>query len=103
MSISTTNVTTAGNIVYTSSGNTAVTFLSLCNFGAGNLTANLYIVPNGGSASNSTISLASLQLISLDTYQIYSGGEKLLLQNGDTITVNASSNTVTAVVSYTSI
>jgi hypothetical protein len=30
MSISTANVTSAGNIVYTSSGNTAVTFLSLC-------------------------------------------------------------------------
>ena len=103
MSISTANVTTAGNVVYTSSGNTAVTFLSLCNYGAGNLTANLYIVPNGSSVSNSTISLASLQLISLDTYQIYSGGEKLLLENGDTISVNASANTVTAVVSYTSI
>jgi hypothetical protein len=103
MSISTSNVTTTGNIVYTSSGNTAVTFLSLCNYGAGNLTANLYVVPSGGSVGNGTISLASLQLISLDTYQIYSGGEKLLLENGDTITVNASSNTVTAVVSYTSI
>jgi hypothetical protein len=103
MSISTTNVTTVGNVVYTSSGNTAVTFLSLCNYGAGNLTANLYIVPSGGSVGNGTISLASLQLISLDTYQIYSGGEKLLLENGDAITVDASSNTVTAVVSYTSI
>ena len=103
MGISTANVTTAGNIVYTSSGNTAVTFLSLCNYGAGNLTANVYVVPNGSSVANSTLTIASLQLTSLDTYQFYNASEKLLLSSGDTISVQASGNTVTAVVSYTPI
>ena len=103
MSISTANVTSAGNIVYTSSGNTAVTFLSLCNYGAGNLTANVYVVPNGSSVANSTLTIASLQLTALDTYQFYNASEKLLLSSGDTISVQASGNTVTAVVSYTPI
>lgn len=103
MSISTVDVTTVGNVVYTSAGNTAITFLSLCNYGAGNLTANIYVVPNGSSIGNSTLTVASLQLSSLDTYQIYNASEKLILGTGDVVAVDASANTVTAVVSYTSI
>jgi hypothetical protein len=38
-----------------------------------------------------------------DTYQLYAGGEKLLLGNGDFISVQSNANTMTAVTSYTSI
>jgi hypothetical protein len=38
-----------------------------------------------------------------DTYQIYVGGEKLLLGNGDSIYATATANTLNAVVSYTTI
>jgi hypothetical protein len=39
-----------------------------------------------------------------DTYQLYAGAEKLLLNNGDSVQVNASANTaITTVTSYTSI
>lgn len=104
MSISTSNVTTSVANVYVSSGNTAITFLSLCNYSASNVTANVYVVPSGSAAGNLNAVLASIELTTLDTYQLYAGGEKLLLGNSDSIQVNASANSAVAVVtSYTTI
>ena len=104
MSISTTNVTTVGNVVYTSSGNTAVTFLSLANYGVSNVTANVYVVPSGNAVGNLNIITSNLLITTQDTYQFYAGNEKLILANGDSIQVNASANNAIAtVVSYTSI
>lgn len=104
MSLSTANVTTTTANVYTSSGNTAVTFLSLCNYGAGNVTANVYVVPSGSSAGNLNLSVSNVLITTGDTFQFYAGNEKLILANTDTIQVNASANSaIAAVVSYTSI
>lgn len=103
MSITTASITTTGNVAYTSSGNTAITWLSLNNWGPGNVTANLYVVPNGNSASTSNQVYYTLLLQSGDTYQIYQANEKLILGNGDTVQVTSTGNTVTAVTSYTSI
>lgn len=103
MTIAVANVTTAGNTVYTSTGNTAITFLSICNYGNANVTANVYVVPSAGTAGNTNIVLATLPLAIEDTYQLYGAGEKLLLGNGDTVQIQANANTVTAVVSYTTI
>lgn len=104
MTIAVGNVTTSATTVYTSSSNTAVTFMSLCNYTAGNVLANVYVVPSASSAGNANIVLASIELAAQDTYQLYAGGEKLLLSAGDTIQVNANiNNAVTTVVSYTSI
>ncbi len=109
MSISTTSVTTSGNTVYTSSGSTAITWMSLCNYGDTDATCNVFVVPNGDTAANTNIILTQIEMLAAnangtgDTYQLYSGGEKLLLDNGDSIYVDSSANTVTAVVSYTSI
>lgn len=104
MPITAANVTTSVANVYVSSGNTAITFLSLCNYSAGNVVANVYVVPSADSAANTNIVLASIELTTLDTYQLYAGGEKLLLSNGDRVQVNASANNaVTTVTSYTSI
>lgn len=104
MSLSTANVTTATANVYTSSGNTAVTFLSLCNYGASNVTANVYVVPSGDSASNLNLSVSNVLITTGDTFQFYAGNEKLIFANSDTIQVNASANNaIAAVVSYTSI
>lgn len=103
MAISTVSVTTVGNTVYTSSGNTAVTWLSLNNWGPANVTANVYAVPSGNTAGTSNQIFYSLLLQSGDTYQIYVGNEKLLLNNGDFVSADATSNTVTAVTSYTSV
>jgi hypothetical protein len=104
MSISTYSVTTTVGNAYISSGNTCVTFLSLCNYSAGNVTANVYVVPNGSSATSSNQVLSDLTILSDDTYQFYAGMEKLILANGDSVQINASANTaLTALTSYTSI
>jgi hypothetical protein len=104
MSITVGNVTTAASNVYVSAGATAITFMSLCNYSAGNVTANVYVVPSGGSVGNANVILASIELTALDTYQLYAGGEKLLLDTGDTVKVNANTNNaITTVVSYTTI
>jgi hypothetical protein len=103
MTIATYAVTTATGNAYTSSGNTAITSLTLCNWGAANVTANLFVVPNGNSATTSNQMLYALPLNSGDTYQIYNAAEKLLLGPGDMIQVNATANHVTTITSFTSI
>ena len=104
MTILTTDVTTAVATVYTSTGNTAVTYLNLCNYSVANVTANIYVVPNSGTPGSLNQAVQNLQINVGDSYQLYSGSEKLLLSNGDSVQVNASSNTsVTAIASYTSI
>jgi hypothetical protein len=101
MPIATGNVTTTAAAVYTSSGNTAVTFLSICNYSAGNVTANVFVVPNAASAGNLTAVLTEIEIASKDTYQLYAGNEKLVLGNGDSVQANANvDNAVTTVTSY---
>jgi phage gp45-like len=110
MTIATSYVTTgAGNTVYTSGGNTAITWLSMTNYGNATAYANVWVVPSGQSASNVNLILANLAILSSanttggDTFQFYLGGEKLLLANGDSIIANCSSNILNAVTSYTTI
>jgi hypothetical protein len=102
MTIALGNVTTAAGNVYASSGNTVVTFLSLTNYSVANVTANVFVVPAGGSAGNATILFQNLDLTVGETYQIYAGNEKLILGNNDSIQANSSAdNSVTTIVSYT--
>lgn len=100
----------AGNVgssignAYVSSGNTAITWLSFCNHTAGNVIANVYIVPSGSSAGVANQVLANLLITAGDTYQMYSAAEKILLSNGDSIQANANvTSSITSVASYTSI
>jgi hypothetical protein len=103
MTISVGNVTTAGNIIYPSIGNTAVTYLALCNYSASNVTANVYVVPNGETIANSNMLVSSLNIQGNDTYFLYIAAEKIILGNGDSVQAIVSANTVTSTVSYTSI
>lgn len=104
MSIQNSNVTTTVANVYVSSGDTAVTFLSLANYSASNVTANVYVVPSGNTAGNLNVVVANIQITTQDTYQFYAGNEKLVLATGDSIQVNAGAdNSIAAVVSYTSV
>jgi hypothetical protein len=104
MSISTANVTTVTANAYVSSGNTAVTFLSLANYSTSNVSANVYVVPSGDAVGNLNIVVANIQISTQDTYQFYAGNEKLILASGDSIQVSAGANSsIAAVVSYTSI
>lgn len=97
------NVTTAASNVYVSSGNTAVMWLSLCNYTASNVQANIYVVPSGGTPGNLNCVVANITIQGGDTYQIYAANERLLLGNGDSIQANAgSNNSITAICSYSS-
>jgi len=104
MSIQTSNVTTTIANVFVSSGDTAVTFLSLANYSASNVSANVYVVPSGNTVGNLNAVVANIQITTEDTYQFYVGNEKLVLSNGDSIQVNAGAdNSIAAVVSFTSV
>ena len=102
--ISTADITTVGNIAYASIGNSAVTYMTLCNYTASNVTANVYIVPSGDTIGNNNITFSSLLIQANDTYQVYQAAEKILLANGDSIQVQANANSsITTVVTYTNI
>jgi hypothetical protein len=104
MTISTSLVgNTVGN-VYASSGNTAITWLTINNYTSGNALANVYVVPSGGAANTQNQILTNLEITANDTYQLYTGGEKLLLNTGDTVRAVANvDTTLNIVVSYTTI
>lgn len=96
------NVTTTAGNVYVSTGNTAVMWLSLCNYANTTVYANVFVVPNGNAAGNLTCIAANLEITGGDTYQLYTGNERLLLGTGDSIAANVSANSsVTAICSYT--
>jgi hypothetical protein len=104
MSIATGNVTTSVGNVYVSSGSTAITWLSLTNYSAANVTANVFVVPSGDIAGNLNVVLTNIEIAVNDTYQIYNAGEKLLLDTGDSIQADASAdNAINTVTSYTAI
>jgi hypothetical protein len=61
-------------------------------------------VPSGNTVGNTTVVLQNLPLTPGDTYQLYAGAEKLLLNTGDTIQVQANvGNALNVVTSYTTI
>lgn len=104
MTIATANVTSTAANVYVSNGNTAITWLSITNYSAGNITANLFVVPSGDTASNLNVVLANIEIAASDTYQLYAAGEKILLSNGDSVQANANANSaVNTVTSYTTV
>ncbi len=104
MTIATGNVTTTASNVYVSTGNTAITWLSITNYSAGNVIANVWAVPSGETAGNLNAIISQIEIAANDTYQIYSAGEKILLSNGDTIQANANvDNAVNTVTSFTSV
>ena len=104
MPISLGNVTTTAANVYVSSGDTAVTFMSICNYSAGNVTANVFVVPSGDTAGNLNTVLSQIEIAANDTYQLYAGNEKLVLATGDAIQADANvDNAIATVTSYTGV
>jgi hypothetical protein len=90
--------------VYASTGNTAVTWISINNYSGLATTANLYLVPSGEAASTQNQVLTRLEIQAGDMYQVYAGGEKLILSNGEAIQASANAiNRLNVVVSYTEI
>jgi len=104
MTIQTTAVSNSATTVYTSTNNTAITYMELTNVSGGALTVDIHVIPSGDSLSNTNIIAKTLSIATLDSYQLYTGGEKLLLANGDTVQVTASAASgINAVVSFTAI
>jgi hypothetical protein len=85
--------------VYTSSGNTAITTMYLCNFSASDRTVTIYLVPNAGTAGTGNIIYKEVPIAAGDTYIIDT--ERLVLANGDSVQALASATTsITMTVSY---
>lgn len=104
MAIETTQVGNSNTDIYTSNGNSAITFLSLTNYTASPVTVDVHLVPSGDSAANVNLVLKSLEITAEDTYQFYAGGEKVLLEDGDKfVAVANTAAAINSVVSYTAI
>ena len=104
MAISTQQVGNTATTCYTSSGNSAVTYMTFTNYTGTAVALDINVVPNGDSVGNVNLVADSLEIAANDTYQLYAGGEKLLLENGDLISATANTaSAVGCVVSYTTI
>ena len=104
MAISTTQVNDSATTVYTSSNNSALTFVSFTNYTASAVTLTVNIVPSGDSVGNVNIVTNTLEVAANDTYQLYCNSEKLLLENGDFVSATANvASSVNCLVSYTAI
>ena len=93
MTIATTTVTNSATTVYTSVGSTAVTYLTLTNETAGAISVDIHVVPSGDSVANQKLVAKSVDIAATDTYQLYAGGEKLMLYDSDIISVTANTDT----------
>jgi hypothetical protein len=99
MAIRNTSLTTSAASIYTSTGNSATTVLHFCNYSNNGATANVWLVPSGGTANSGTIIYSNVALTGQNTLVVDT--EKIIFANGDAIYANASlANSVTATVSY---
>lgn len=102
MTIATSLITNTGSNIYTSSGNTVVSYCSIFNYSVNPVQANVHVIPSGGSA-NTQNQIANVTITSQDTYLIYTYAEKLILGNGDALYVIAGNATsLSSVTSYVS-
>jgi len=102
MALAQATLTTSYVTQYTSSGDSAITTIHVCNTSAGAIIFDLCIVPSGGTASDSTIAYKTVTVAATDTYIIDT--EKLVLGNGDFIAAKDDTGSVTVMtISYVSI
>jgi hypothetical protein len=93
---------TSTTVVYTSTGNSAVTTAYLCNTSGSAVQANVYAVPNTATANVKNQIYANLTISGYDTYVME--WERLLFNNGDTLQIKATTaNAVSVTVSFTGI
>jgi hypothetical protein len=62
----------------------------------------VHVLASGASANSMNTIISNVLITIGDTYQIYTGNEKLLLDNAGAIYAIASANSLSAVTSYTS-
>lgn len=104
MSIESTLVENTTTTVYTSVNDTAITWLSFTNYSSSTVQISVFIVPSGGSTANANSVVSFLDIPANDTYQLYAGSEKILLENGDYISaISDTASAVASTVSYAAI
>ena len=92
MAIAQNTAGTSATTVYTSTNTSAITAIFLMNDDASTVTIQIYVVANGETASASNKIIKDLSILASDTYVFDT--EKLILDNGDTIQVSASTGSV---------
>jgi len=86
---------------YSSSGETALTIMSFCNYGSTTTSITMHIVQNGQVPGLDNVFIKDIDIVPGDTYIVYQGGEKIILSNSDFINVIASqNNSITCLTSY---
>jgi hypothetical protein len=87
--------TTNANIIFgTSSVTKGITAMYLCNTSGSAVTANVYLVPNGGTPSACPI-YSNLSIAAGDTH--VSDTERIVLDNGDSLWANCSVNSAVVI------
>jgi len=102
MAIQTIEVSNTDTVVYTSVGLTAITLISLCNIGtAPSSFVTINIVKSGDTVLPNNTFIKNLEILLDDTYIAYQGGEKIILEDGDSVHVIASEpNSISTITSY---
>ena len=104
MAIAVADVNNTMTTLYTSTNNTALTSITFTNTHSATVAVDIHVVPNGSTASNTNVIVKTLNIDTTDTYFLYSGSEKLLLSNGDTLQAVANTaSSINAVVSFVSV
>ena len=104
MSLETNLIADSATTVYTSTGQSAVTYISITNYTASAVTVDINIVPSGDTVGDENIVASELTVDANDTYFFYGGVEKLLLDASDSISATANTaSSLNCVVSYTDI
>jgi hypothetical protein len=99
MAITNTALTTTATEIYRSTGDSATTVMHFCNYTNNGATANVWVVPTGGTPSSDNIIYSNVSLTAQNTLVVDT--EKLILGDDDAIYANVSiDGSVTATVSY---
>ncbi len=88
MAIFSTALTTNAAPIFTNvAGNTAISTVHLCNYTGNVQVANLYVVPNGGLANNTTIIYSNVSITAYNTLIL--SVEKIIFSTaGDSLQAN---------------
>lgn len=100
MALAQSQLTNSATSIYTSSGNSAVTTMYVCNPTASAETFWIYLTATSGTAAaDSNTVYSNVQVAAGDTYVIDT--ERLVLGNGETVKAKAGNSTVlTMTISY---
>ena len=102
MALNNTTLQSSATPIYTSNGETCVVSAFFCNYSGAQVTISVWAVPDGESASNSTIILKNLNINAEDTYIFNT--ERMILGDGDQLMASCNTSaSVTATVSSTSV